>query len=140
MTEEEVQKILDELNSVRPEMLNENAKRLFEAIMKIADERDDLQQRIDKAIEYVSNNSLYEQDYDYDYEENLVEYPPSDEQTRKILLDILKGGSNPSFEEMVNFLENTYKDLKSQPTLHEELEEERTRIAKIVDDFKGNDK
>lgn len=56
------------------------------------------------------------------------------------VLQELKENDNPSFEEMVNFLENTYKDLKSQPTLHEELEEERKRIAKIVDDFKGNDK
>lgn len=39
--------------------------------------------------EYIENNSLYEQDYDYDYEENLVEYPPSDEQARKDILSIL---------------------------------------------------
>lgn len=91
MTKKEAQEVLDELNTVRPEMLNENAKRLFEAVMKIADERDDLQQRVDKAIEYVNNNSLYEQDYDYDYEENLVEYPPSDEKATNDLLDILKG-------------------------------------------------
>lgn len=39
--------------------------------------------------EYVENNTLYEQDYDYDYEENLVEYPPSDEQAQKDILDIV---------------------------------------------------
>ena len=44
-----------------------------------------------KAINYLKEHSLYEQDYDFDYEENLVEYPPSDEQARKDLLDILKG-------------------------------------------------
>lgn len=52
----------------------------------------ELQQKeniIKEVREYIENNSLYEQDYDYDYEENLVEYPPSDETARKILLEIL---------------------------------------------------
>lgn len=42
MTNEQAQKVLDELQWVRPEKLNGEAKRLFEAIMKIADERDEL--------------------------------------------------------------------------------------------------
>ena len=45
---------------------------------------------IKEVREYIENNSLYEQDYDYDYEENLYEYPPSDEQTRKDILSILE--------------------------------------------------
>lgn len=40
MSEKEIQNILDELNTVRPEVLNTEAKRLFEAIMQIADDRD----------------------------------------------------------------------------------------------------
>lgn len=40
MTDEEVNTILEELNNVSIEKLNTEAKRLFEAIMKIADERD----------------------------------------------------------------------------------------------------
>ena len=44
---------------------------------------------IKEVREYIENNSLYEQDYDYDYEENLYEYPPSDEQARKDILSIL---------------------------------------------------
>lgn len=52
---------------------------------------EELEERINKAIKYIEENSLYEQDYDYDYEENLVEYPPSDEQAKKDLLNILKG-------------------------------------------------
>lgn len=51
-------------------------------------------------------------------------------------LQELKGSNEPSFEEMVGFVENVYKDIKSQSTLHEELEEERKTIAKIVGDFK----
>lgn len=40
MTTEEAQKVLDELQGVRPEKLNREGKRLFKAIMTIADERD----------------------------------------------------------------------------------------------------
>ncbi len=42
MTAKEAQKVLDELHGVRPEVLNGEAKRLFEAIMKIADIKDKL--------------------------------------------------------------------------------------------------
>lgn len=54
MTGEEAQKVLDELNTVRIEVLNDKAKRLFEAIMEIADERDELKKELkkkDKQIE-----------------------------------------------------------------------------------------
>lgn len=37
MTNKETEKVLKELEEVRPEMLNDKAKRLFEAIMKIAE-------------------------------------------------------------------------------------------------------
>lgn len=46
MTNEQAQKVLDELNTVRIEVLNDEAKRLFEAIMSIADERDELRQKV----------------------------------------------------------------------------------------------
>lgn len=48
MTNEQAQKVLDELQGVRPEKLNDKAKRLFEAIMKIADERDKLKEEVEK--------------------------------------------------------------------------------------------
>ncbi len=47
MTNEQAQKVLDELQWVRPEKLNGEAKRLFEAIMKIADERDELKEELE---------------------------------------------------------------------------------------------
>ena len=40
MSNEEANKVLEEMHEVRPEKLNDKAKRLFEAIMKIADGRD----------------------------------------------------------------------------------------------------
>lgn len=58
MTKEQAQKVLNEWQDVRPEMLNGEAKRLFEAIMKIADERDELNKKIkekDKQIEQFQN-------------------------------------------------------------------------------------
>lgn len=59
MTNEEAQKVLDELNTARIEMLNDKAKRLFEAIMKIADERDNLKEEVDqkeKIIDLMANH------------------------------------------------------------------------------------
>ena len=55
MTGEEAQKVLDELNTVRIEVLNDEAKRLFEAIMKIADERDKIKQEYDKDTHILQN-------------------------------------------------------------------------------------
>ena len=53
MTTKEAEKVLEELENVRPEKLNDKAKRLFEAIMKIADERDSV-----KADLYEANNRI----------------------------------------------------------------------------------
>ena len=62
MTQEQAQKILDSMHGVDPEKLQGEAKRLFEAIMKIADERDELKQeveqknkQVDLMAEYISN-------------------------------------------------------------------------------------
>lgn len=61
MTEKEAQKVLNELNTVRIEVLNDEAKRLFEAIMKIADNRDELQKTVeqkDKMIDLMAVHLL----------------------------------------------------------------------------------
>ena len=50
---EEANKVLEELYEVGPEKLNDKAKRLFEAMMKIADERDS-----EKADLYEANNRI----------------------------------------------------------------------------------
>ena len=63
MTEEEAQKVLDELNEIKPEQLEGKAKRLFEAIMKIADNRDELQKMIErKDFEISSLKQVHEHD------------------------------------------------------------------------------
>lgn len=76
MTKEQVQKVLDEMRGVRPECLEGEAKRLFEAIMKIADERDEAynviknkDKIIDLMLEEISNNIINTcplEDYNYD--------------------------------------------------------------------------
>ena len=53
MSNEEANQILKELYEVRSEKLNDKAKRLFEAMMKIADERDSV-----KADLYEANNRI----------------------------------------------------------------------------------
>ena len=58
MTNEQAQQVLDKLNEIKPEQLEGEAKRLFEAIMLIADERDELKKELkkkDKQIEKYQN-------------------------------------------------------------------------------------
>ena len=49
-----------------------------------------IMQKIERAIEYIENNSLYETEYDYDYEENSYLSGIDDTQAKKDLLEILK--------------------------------------------------
>ena len=53
-----------------------------------------LSRAINKAIEYLENNSLYEEEYDYDYEENSYLSGIDDETAKKDLLKILRGEIN----------------------------------------------
>ena len=46
---------------------------------------------LDKAIEYVENNTLYDEDYDYDIEDNLVWSGANDRKASNDLLNILQG-------------------------------------------------
>ena len=62
MNKKEINDILEELHSVRPEILQPKAKELFTAIMIIADERDKYKKIIDK-INHILNNQF---DY-YEY-------------------------------------------------------------------------
>ena len=52
---------------------------------------EELQERIDKAIEYIENNSLYKEEVDYDYEETPIYVGCNDIKAREELLNILKG-------------------------------------------------
>lgn len=72
----EPQKILEELIGSKPEELTGEAKRLFEAIMKIADERDELlkeRQLKNKVIELMAEHlttPVHDKEYVKQYFEN----------------------------------------------------------------------
>ena len=53
-----------------------------------------LKQRIKNAIDYIENNSLYEEILDYDYEENPYVSYTTDEYVKDKLLNILNGEDN----------------------------------------------
>ena len=83
MTNEQAQQVLDELNTVRIEVLNDEAKKLFEAIMKIADERDKLREELDlkdkiidlmaKYIGEIDDETFCDEDkYERDIEDNVI--------------------------------------------------------------------
>ena len=77
MTEEEAQKVLEELNEIKPEKLEGNSKRLFEAIMKIADERNKLKEELDlknKIINLMSEQFAGLTIFDIDKDEPLILY------------------------------------------------------------------
>lgn len=66
MTKEQAEKVLEELNSVRPEMLNGEAKRLFEAIMKIADKKDELYKKVQEQNKIIDLMSEMLNNHDID--------------------------------------------------------------------------
>ena len=73
MSEEELIETLRTFEKNRVEQLEEPARNLFYAIMKIANERD----RLNNIINELEKLELYEYTPDYDYDENLVEgYTP----------------------------------------------------------------
>lgn len=47
LSKEEIEKLIEDMTKVRPEMLNEEALKIFNTIMKILDERDTLIQERD---------------------------------------------------------------------------------------------
>lgn len=57
---------------------------------QLQQENQQLHNKIDKAIEYIENNSLYYEDYDYDYEENPYLAGIDDCYAKRDLLEILK--------------------------------------------------
>ena len=79
-------------HSIR-ELQQENKKQKEENEF-LKSENKKLKELIDKAIEYIENNSLYEEEYDYDYEENSYLSGIDDETAKKDLLKILRGETN----------------------------------------------
>lgn len=73
---------------------NEKTRRKMQkSLMKKLQKKENI---IKEAKEYIINNSLYEEEYDYDYEENIYLSGIHDDDVRRILLEILdnKGDEN----------------------------------------------
>lgn len=90
MTPKQAQKLLDKLQKVKPEQLEGEARKLFEAIMKIADERDSLkikvvnqQERIDYLMRSIERK---EQSLIEEHEENIECYTKIEKKDKQIEL------------------------------------------------------
>ena len=92
MSEEE--KIKISVNEEDIQNLINCYKKDIEYIMQLEKENQKYKEVIDKAIEYIENNPLYEEEYDYDYEENSYLSGIDDETAKKDLLKILRGEIN----------------------------------------------
>ena len=90
MNEEELIEVLRQFDEKRVEELPEKTRNIFYAIMKIADERDELENIRKEAIRYIQNNQLYNFDYD---KEELFEIV-FDKVAKEYLLYILNKGDN----------------------------------------------
>ena len=85
MNNKEVEKVLEELEGVRPEKLNKKAKRLFEAIMTIADGRDKAEADLYEANNRINDllDTIKLKEEQIEYIEN--EYGRTIEQKDKII-------------------------------------------------------
>lgn len=136
MTEKEAQKVLDELNTVRIEVLNDEAKRLFEAIMKIADERDRLKAK---------NKELEEENKKLKANHIITHNKVSDEEKAKIF-DVIDNSIDTYFEKSKPYWEQIMtKDkmsLEEAETIINDMYQDRNKILEnnnVIDISRIND-
>ena len=101
MSEEEIEQQLKksrrQTKDERYEYINSHfnqtnyAMKLEKYALKLHKENSQLKDRINKAVEYIENNSLYDEEYDYNYEEEIYLSGIDDEVAKKDLLSLLKG-------------------------------------------------
>ena len=136
MTNEEAKKVLDELNTVRIEVLNDEAKRLFEAIMKIADERDRLKAK---------NKELEEENKKLKANHIITHNKVSDEEKAKIF-DVIDNSIDTYFEKSKPYWEQIMtKDkmsLEEAETIINDMYQDRNKILEnnnVIDISRIND-
>ena len=122
MSNEEANQILKELYEVRPEKLNDKAKRLFEAIMKIADERDSV-----KADLYEANNRINDLLDLVKQKDKEIEHQKEKRENQKQELAILNA-KQIEFNKLKNTV-NSYKgQFKRQQKEIEELKQIKCKL------------
>ena len=119
MSNEEANKVLEELHEVRPEKLNDKAKRLFEAIMTIANSRDEIAYKYKKALkdlvelEKEKNEKIRELESDlYEANNRINDLLDLVKQKDKIIDEILKTWKQDdvrSIEELKKYFEERCK-------------------------------
>ena len=77
------------MERIDEEFLIDYIVKINETYNKLIDKVNEQDQIIREAREYVENHSLYEEEYDYDYEENIYLSGIDDETAKKELLEIL---------------------------------------------------
>ena len=80
--------------SLRVNQLEYNNKKIQQENKSLQSQLKVKEEVIKEAREYVENHSLYEEEYDYDYEDVMYLSNISDEQATKDLLKILSKGEN----------------------------------------------
>lgn len=114
MKDKPVEEVLEALTTTRVDMLDEEATRLFEVIMKVIDERDELNNRIKKATDKLQ--LLVDIGFDYD--------GMSKSEDLQLLIDDLVSYAKDSIKIL------NKKDDNKEYSAKEELE---SRIEKAID-------
>lgn len=114
MKDKSIEEILESLTTVRVDMLNEDTAKLFEVIMKVIDERDELNNRIEKATDKLQ--LLVDIGFDYD--------GMSKSEDLQLLIDDLVSYAKDSIKIL------NKKDDDKEYSAKEELE---SRIEKAID-------
>ena len=83
--------IQEEIKIAHRKALEQDFNEIIKELKQEEHKNLELSMRINKAIEYINNNSLYEEEYDYDYEENIHLSGINDTKARNDLLNILQG-------------------------------------------------
>lgn len=66
------EEMLEELIKIEPSRLDENTQKLFYTIMKVIDERDELQERLERIENYLDKNYTVENQYWFDHIRDIV--------------------------------------------------------------------
>ena len=93
---DEITYLLDYITNLQQEneRLKENNMSYQEEMTRTWKIADDYKSRIEKAVEYINNNLLYSEDFDYDEEDNLVWQGARCDTESEDLLNILNGRSD----------------------------------------------
>lgn len=83
---------IEELRTIANKMGKPLETLLYEMLSDAMEENEKYKSRNKKAVEFIKNNVLFTETYDYDDEDNLIWNGATDEKESEELLNILEGG------------------------------------------------